>query len=142
VVVADIPGLIEGAHAGQGLGHEFLRHVERTRLLVHLIDAVPTDGSDPVDNYRVIRSELELYSPALAARREVVVVTKLDITGAAHARQRVEQALGREVLAISAVTGQGVPTLLRRIGEKVAELAQTGPEEEHVDEVASAVVDG
>ena len=66
-VVADIPGLIEGAHEGHGLGHEFLRHVERTRLLVHLVDAVPIDGSDPVANYRTIRQELEHYSPALAA---------------------------------------------------------------------------
>ncbi len=84
-VVADIPGLIEGAHQGQGLGHEFLRHVERTRLLVHLIDAVPFDGSDPLTNYRTIRQELEHYSPALAARPEVAVVTKMDLTGATEA---------------------------------------------------------
>src|SRR5215210_4372155 len=83
-VVADIPGLIEGAHEGHGLGHEFLRHVERTRLLVHLVEAVPVDGSDPLANYRVIRGEIEAYSPALAARPELVVVTKLDLTGAAE----------------------------------------------------------
>src|SRR5262249_4395624 len=65
-VVADIPGLIEGAHAGHGLGHEFLRHVERTRLLVHLVEAVPLDGTDPLRNYRAIRHELAQYSPALA----------------------------------------------------------------------------
>src|SRR5580692_7817315 len=81
-VVADIPGLIEGAHEGHGLGHEFLRHVERTRLLVHLVEAVPGDGSDPVANYRVIRQELERYSPALAQRPELLVVTKMDLTGA------------------------------------------------------------
>ena len=84
-VVADIPGLIEGAHAGHGLGHEFLRHVERTGLLVHLVEAVPIDGSDPVQNYRMIRRELEQYSPALAERPELVVVTKMDLTGAAEA---------------------------------------------------------
>jgi GTPase len=121
-VVADIPGLIEGAHAGHGLGHEFLRHVERTRLLVHLVDAVPMDGSDPLANYRTIRAELEAYSPALAARPELVVVTKMDVTGADEARARVAAALGREVLAISAVTGQGIPALVRRIADMLDQL--------------------
>jgi GTP-binding protein len=123
-VVADIPGLIEGAHAGLGLGHEFLRHVERTRLLVHLVDALPSDGSHPADNYRTIRSELEHYSPALAARRELLVATKLDLTGAMEARERLERELGREVLAISAVTGKGIPELVRRVAELVAELPE------------------
>jgi GTP-binding protein len=118
-VVADIPGLIEGAHQGHGLGHEFLRHVERTRLLVHLLDAAPADGSDPVANYRTIRQELEHYSPALAHRPELVVVTKMDLTGAAEARARIAEALGREVLAISAVTGQGIPALVHRIADLV-----------------------
>jgi GTP-binding protein len=121
-VVADIPGLIEGAHQGHGLGHEFLRHVERTRLLVHLIDAVPVDGSDPVANYRTIRSELEHYSPALATRPELVVVTKLDLTGASEARTRIADALGSEVLAISAVTGQGIPALVHRVADLVEQL--------------------
>src|SRR3954462_13836714 len=97
-VVADIPGLIEGAHEGHGLGHEFLRHVERTRVLVHLVDAVPIDGSDPVANYRAIRNELERYSPALAARPEVLVVTKLDLTGSEEARERIATELCRDVL--------------------------------------------
>ena len=88
-VVADIPGLIEGAHEGHGLGHEFLRHVERTRLLVHLVEAVPGDGSDPVANYRTIRHELELYSPTLAQRPEILVVTKMDLTDAAEASERI-----------------------------------------------------
>src|SRR4051812_46424624 len=108
-VVADIPGLIEGAHAGVGLGHEFLRHVERTRLLVHLIEAAPADGSDPLANYRTIRQELERYSAALAARPELVVVTKMDLTGSEEASRRIADALGTDVLAISAVTGRGVP---------------------------------
>ena len=116
-VVADIPGLIEGAHEGHGLGHEFLRHVERTRLLVHLVEAVPGDGSDPVANYRTIRHELEHYSPALAERPELLVVTKMDLTGAAEARERIARELCREVLAISAVTGKGIPALVQRIAE-------------------------
>jgi GTP-binding protein len=121
-VVADIPGLIEGAHEGHGLGHEFLRHVERTRLLVHLVEAVPSDGSDPVANYRTIRHELELYSPTLARRPEIVAVTKLDLTGAPEAAERIAQALSREVLAISAVTGKGIPALVHRIAETLESL--------------------
>ncbi len=116
-VVADIPGLIEGAHEGHGLGHEFLRHVERTRVLVHLVDCQPTDGSDPVQNYRTIRSELEKYSPALAARPEILVVTKLDLTGSEAARERISAELCRDLLPISAVTGKGLPTLIHRIGD-------------------------
>ena len=121
-VVADIPGLIEGAHLGHGLGHEFLRHVERTRLLVHLVDAMPMDGSDPVANYRAIRAELEQYSPALANRPELLVLTKMDLTGAREAAKRITEELCREALSISAVTGQGLPPLIHRIGEMLATL--------------------
>ena len=114
-VVADIPGLIEGAHAGHGLGHEFLRHVERTSVLVHLVEAVPLDGSDPVENYRTIRNELTQYSPALAERPELLVVTKMDVTGASESRERITRELCRDAVAISAVTGQGIPQLIHRI---------------------------
>jgi GTP-binding protein len=127
-VVADIPGLIEGAHAGLGLGHEFLRHVERTGLLVHLIEAVPMDGSDPVQNYRMIRRELEQYSPALAERPELLVVTKMDLTGAPVARDRIARELGREALSISAVSGQGIPPLLQVISERLQERPQAEPQ--------------
>src|SRR5665213_473685 len=83
-VLADLPGLIEGAHQGVGLGHEFLRHVERTRVLIHLVEPLPTDGGDPLQNYRTIRRELELYRPAMAAKPEVVAVSKSELTGAAE----------------------------------------------------------
>ena len=86
-VVADIPGLIEGAHEGHGLGHEFSATSSGTRLLVHLVDAVPADGSDPVANYRTIRRRAEHYSPALAERPELLVVTKMDLTGALRRSQ-------------------------------------------------------
>jgi GTP-binding protein len=122
-IVADIPGLIEGAHAGSGLGHEFLRHVERTSLLVHLVEAVPLNESDPLQNYRTIRNELMQYSPALAERPELLVVTKMDVTGAEPARQRIQCALNREIPGISAVTGQGIPHLIHRI----VELLRAGP---------------
>ena len=126
-VVADIPGLIEGAHTGHGLGHEFLRHVERTSLLVHLVEAVPIDGSDPVDNYRTIRNELAQYSPALADRPELLVVTKLDMTGAVAACERIADELCRDVVAISAVTGQGIPPLIHQIVTLLAQLRQPVP---------------
>src|SRR5262249_43669104 len=102
-VLADLPGLIEGAHSGVGLGHEFLRHVERTRVLVHLVEPLPPDGADPVANYHSIRRELELYSAVLARKPEVVAISKAELTGSEEARQRLEQDLGREVLGISAV---------------------------------------
>ena len=79
LVMADIPGLIEGAHAGAGLGHEFLRHVERTRVLVHLVEPMPTDETDPVKNYRAIRAELKQYDVDLADRPELVAVSKEDV---------------------------------------------------------------
>lgn len=114
-VLADLPGLIEGAHAGHGLGHEFLRHVERTRVLVHLVEPVPCDGSDPLSNYYVIRRELELHNPELLRRPEIVVVSKADLPEAEQVRQRLSEHLGCDVLAISAVTGQGLSQLVQRI---------------------------
>ena len=86
-VVADIPGLIEGAHAGVGLGHEFLRHVERTKVLVHLVEPTPLDGSDPIENYLKIREELKLYDESLSERPELVVITKCELPDAAAAAE-------------------------------------------------------
>src|SRR5437588_5337412 len=79
-VVADLPGLIEGAHSGIGLGHEFLRHVERTRVLIHLLEPLPLDGSDPLHNYHMVRRELELYRHELAGKPEVVALSKSELT--------------------------------------------------------------
>jgi GTPase len=111
-ILADLPGLIEGAHTGVGLGHEFLRHVERTRVLVHLVEPFPATGSDPFDNYRAVRRELEMYSAALAAKPEIVAVSKAELTGSGDVRDKLERELGRPVLAISAVTGQGLAQLV------------------------------
>jgi GTP-binding protein len=79
LIVADIPGLIEGAAEGAGLGHRFLKHIERTSALLHLVDVMPIDGSDPVSNYNAIRGELERYSPELASKKEIVVLNKIDL---------------------------------------------------------------
>jgi GTP-binding protein len=114
-VMADIPGLIEGAHAGVGLGHEFLRHVERAGILVHLIEPAPMDGTDPIRNYHAIRDELRQYNENLVTRPEVVAVTKAELPGAAELRDQLAGELGREVLLISAVTGQNLNRLTAAI---------------------------
>jgi GTP-binding protein len=111
-VLADLPGLIEGAHSGTGLGHEFLRHVERTRVVVHLVEPLPPDDSDPLQNYRVIRRELELHGRGLADKPEIIALSKAELTGSEEVRNRLERELGREVLAISSVTGQGLSQLV------------------------------
>ena len=113
-VMADIPGLIEGAHAGAGLGHEFLRHIERTRVLVHLVEPAPLDGSDSVENYFAIRRELEQYGHGLADRPELIAISKAELPGADQARERLAAATNREVLLFSSVTGQGLDRLLRQ----------------------------
>jgi GTP-binding protein len=121
-VVADIPGLIEGAHAGLGLGHEFLKHVERTRLLVHLVEPQPVDGSDPIENYRAIREELRLYDASLAERPEIVVVSKCELPDAESIAALLEEELGHAVLRLSAVTGQNLRQLVDTIFSQLREL--------------------
>jgi GTP-binding protein len=114
-VLADLPGLIEGAHAGIGLGHEFLRHVERAGILVHVVEPAPMDGSDPLDNYRAIREELVRYDAALGTRPEIVIVSKSELPESEEARERLALAVGRDVIAVSAVTGQGLDRLLKAV---------------------------
>jgi GTP-binding protein len=123
-IIADIPGLIEGAHAGVGLGHEFLRHVERTRLLVHLVECQPMDGSDPIANYHTIRKELELYSPKLAARDEIVVLSKCELMDTTSLQKEMSDQIGKPVLAISSATGQGLSQLTTTIAQHVLQSAK------------------
>jgi GTP-binding protein len=117
-VVADIPGLVEGAHRGAGLGHQFLRHVERCRVLVHLVDgAPPGEGRGPRPDLDAVNAELRLHSPELAAKPQVVAVNKVDLPEARAGARALARALGRRkggppVLAISAATGEGLPELL------------------------------
>ncbi len=127
LVLADIPGLIEGASGGAGLGHDFLRHVERTTVLVHLLDACPVDGSDPVEAYRTVRAELAGYSEQLAHKAEIVVLNKVDLLGG---EEEIEAALGelrgrippgRELMAISGATGIGMRALLERLWQMLHE---------------------
>jgi GTP-binding protein len=120
-VMADLPGLIEGAHSGVGLGHEFLRHIQRAGILVHLVEPAPTDGSKPLENYDVIRNELVQYSGELGERPEIAVVTKCELPDAEEVREQLSAHIGREVLAISAVTGQGLEKLLWNIARVLDE---------------------
>ncbi|MBI4563621.1 MAG: GTPase ObgE [Planctomycetes bacterium] len=118
-VLADLPGLIEGAHAGKGLGDQFLRHIERTRLLLHLVDVTPVALKPPEEAYRLVRREIESYSPVLAAKPEIVVATKMDATSSRRPlttlAKVVREVSGGEVWETSAVTGRGVPELARRL---------------------------
>ena len=114
-VLADIPGLIEGAHQGVGLGLEFLRHVERTRVFVHLVEPIPSDQTTPLDNYRAIRSELAQYHENLATRPEIVAVSKIELPEAEQIRQELAEQLEIEVLGISAVTGVGLDQLMHAV---------------------------
>ncbi|HET8540264.1 MAG TPA: GTPase ObgE [Anaeromyxobacter sp.] len=117
-VVADIPGLIEGAHEGAGLGHQFLRHVERCRVLIHLVDGAPPEPDrSPRADLEAIGRELALYSPELAKKPQIVAVTKVDVPEARAAGEKLARLLGRrrkpvKVHLVSAVTGEGVPQLL------------------------------
>jgi GTP-binding protein len=114
-VVADVPGLIEGAHRGLGLGHQFLRHLERTRVLVHLIDVSGASGRDPVEDFGTIQRELELYRPELAEKPAIAAANKIDIASDAKVMRRLATHLmkrGIPLHKVSAVTGAGVPALV------------------------------
>lgn len=121
-VMADIPGLIEGASRGKGLGHQFLRHVERTRLLLHLIDVSEGDPEKLKQDHDVIVNELAAFSPDLAAKQRVLVANKADIPGAAENAEALGKLLGLPVLLISGVTGQGMKELLWALWHRLQEL--------------------
>ena len=124
-IVADIPGLIEGAHSGAGLGIKFLRHVERTRTLIHLVDASENSGREPLRDVEVINAELRAFSPGLAAKPQVVVASKIDALqdpGRLEALERRCAAAGVPFFAISAVTGHGLRDLLEGVWSLLARL--------------------
>jgi GTP-binding protein len=130
LVMADIPGLIEGAHHGAGLGHEFLRHVERTRVLVHLVEPMPVDGTDPIENYEAIRNELVEYGHGLTDRPEIIAVSKADLPDAQPVRDALAELTGGEVHIFSSVTGAGLKQLLQRTHE-VLQQQRSNDEDAH-----------
>ena len=147
-VVADIPGLIEGAHEGKGLGHEFLRHIARTALIVHVVDMTGGyEGRDPVEDYRIINNELAMYADELAQRPRIVVANKVDVPGTEDAVRRLKEEVRKDAIAaangnefadgvdeasrvfeISALTGKGVDSLIHAIADKVFELRSAAKE--------------
>lgn len=123
-VVADVPGLIEGAHEGHGLGHQFLRHIERTKVIVHLVDVSGASGRDPVDDFHTIRRELQFYNPEMLEKPQLVAANKLDAVDDPErvaALEAAARALGLPFHRISAVTGDGVPALLEAAWPAIAE---------------------
>ncbi len=141
-VAADIPGLIEGASDGLGLGHEFLRHVDRCRLLLHVVDIAATEGRDPIEDMKIINRELERYSPELATRPQIVIGNKCDMTLVEEEPylrdfEAYVASLGYTLFYVSAVTGEGIREMIRAVDTVLAELppirvyeAEITPEEE------------
>jgi GTP-binding protein len=132
-VVADVPGLIEGASEGHGLGHQFLKHIERTQVLIHLVDVSGATGRDPVQDFDIIRRELELYNPDLLAKPHLVVANKIDALDDPErvaALERRARELNLPFFRISGVTGQGVPQLLEAAWSYLRPRERSGPDED------------
>ena len=130
-VLADIPGLIEGAHEGVGLGHDFLRHVERTKVLIHVLDVSGLEGRDPIDDFHKINNELKLYNERLFKRPQIVAANKMDLPEAQENYERVAKymiELGHEIYPISAATGDGLTALMQRAAQLLADYVEE-PEE-------------
>ncbi|MBS1705050.1 MAG: GTPase ObgE [Armatimonadetes bacterium] len=126
-VLADMPGLIEGASEGHGLGHQFLRHIERTKILVHVVDIFPIDETDPLENFNQIEEELRLYNEEIWQRPRLLVLNKLDLIPSDQYNERRArfEGLGIPIYPISAATGDGIANLLFAIGEKLKEVEAT-----------------
>lgn len=138
LVLADLPGLIEGAAQGAGLGHDFLRHIERTRAIVHVVSIMPDDGSDPLDNYRIIRRELAQFSAQLARTPEIVVLNKVDLVAepdrerlVADLVARFTQQRGVSPMVTSGATKEGVATVLESAWEATHRAPQAPPATPH-----------
>lgn len=130
-VIADIPGLIEGASEGLGLGHEFLRHIERTKVIIHLVDAASTEGRDPIEDIKTINAELAAYNPELAGRSQVIAANKMDVLPEDEAAaviknlKEIFEPQGIPVYSISAVSGKGIKELLYHVKGMLSKLDQT-----------------
>ncbi|HEX3029432.1 MAG TPA: GTPase ObgE, partial [Clostridia bacterium] len=137
-VIADIPGLIEGAHEGVGLGHKFLKHVERTRLLVHVVDVASIEGRDPIQDFDIINEELQKYNPILAGKQQIVAANKTDIPGSMDNYKSFSEELerrGYKVFPISAATSKGLSELMYYVAEKLKDIPETVIVDESEDEV-------
>ncbi len=131
-VLADIPGLIEGAHTGAGLGHEFLRHIERTKLIIHVVDCSQSEGRDVIKDFKIINAELELHNPKLAKRPQIVVANKMDLPGAKENFERLKKVtdkFGYELFSVSAATNQGLKEVFNRVSVMLKEIIPEEKEE-------------
>ncbi|MFQ3542640.1 GTPase ObgE [Halobacillus rhizosphaerae] len=138
-VMADLPGLIEGAHEGVGLGHQFLRHVERTRLLLHVIDMSGAEGRDPYDDYITINNELSSYDARLENRPQIIIANKMDMPQSEENLRQFKEAIGEDVpvFPLSTITREGIDELLYAVADK---LDQIPKHEESIEEVEERVV--
>ncbi|MFH1847427.1 MAG: GTPase ObgE [Candidatus Omnitrophota bacterium] len=130
-VAADMPGLIEGAHSGKGLGDRFLRHIERTMVLVHVVDIVPMDGADPVDNFFKLEKELKLYSSEVFKKPRIIVANKMDMPVAELNLKKFIKAIGKnkKVVPISALTGKGLDELVKILYRKITNVKKKNQED-------------
>jgi GTP-binding protein len=141
-VVADVPGLIAGAHAGHGLGDRFLRHIERTKVLVHLVDVSGASGRDPVEDFETINEELRLFDPAVAAKPQIVAANKIDALDDATRAERLEQHVRQRRLPfvrVSGVTGEGVGDLLESMWREIDAARKSGDADEAAIDVDGGI---
>lgn len=132
-VVADMPGLIEGAHEGKGLGDRFLRHIERTSVLVHMVDIDPLDGSNPVDNYYKLEKELKLYGESVSGKPRIIAINKMDMPQAKENLEKFIKETQEEVTPISSLKGDGLDKLIREIYRKIKDVKENEKEDSSQD---------
>lgn len=128
-IMADIPGLIKGASQGAGLGHQFLKHIERTKVLVHVVDVAGSEGRDPIDDVEIINTELQLYSDVLSQKPQIIAANKVDILQDKDRLSKFETAMVKKelpVFPICALTGEGIPALLERVWQELERLKESG----------------
>ncbi|WP_278402815.1 GTPase ObgE [Megamonas rupellensis] len=143
-VMADIPGLIEGASEGVGLGHDFLRHIERTKVIIHVLDASGIEGRDPVEDFYKINKELSLYSPKLAKRSQVIAANKLDLPQASENLARIQEMAEKEglkVFPVSAATKEGLQDLMRHVYQMLQDYVEEVDEEDNAEKIYNAQED-
>ncbi|MFH1394952.1 MAG: GTPase ObgE [Candidatus Omnitrophota bacterium] len=129
LVMADMPGLIEGAHSGKGLGDRFLRHIERTRVLVHMVDLSSLDGTDPVENYLKLENELKLYNQDVYAKPRIIAANKIDLPEAKTNLEKIQKAVDKDVYAVSALTGEGIKELLAVVFKTIKDIKEKDEED-------------
>lgn len=118
-VVADLPGLIEGASDGNGLGHKFLKHIERTKIIAHVIDMSASEGRDPYEDYQIIRKELETFSPKLLNKQEIIIANKMDIPSSKENLEKFKKKINKDIYEISAINNQNLDTIITVLSELV-----------------------